>query len=241
MTKESIAILAGGLGTRAQEFTKGAHKSLIKLPDGLSIIERLLCQAKSNDIERAYIVTDRSQKTGVFEEVVGITSQKNIEAISVNQDISKFYGTMFALALICASAQECESVISFEGDVVISDAAAKKVFATRPNTFIIDDIPKNDCESMKVVIAEGKIVQFSKQIIGYPEFCGIVHLDHKLRKMYILEAKNVKTKNPYYEEVFNKLASLGVELPYSTISESAWNEIDHQDDYLESTRKFSSW
>lgn len=241
MTKESIAILAGGLGTRVKELTNGSHKSLLRLPDGLSIIERLLSQAKSNNIERAYIVSDRSQNKAVFEEVIGIATQKNIEAISIDQDISKFYGTMFALALICSTVPEYENVIAFEGDVVVSDAVAIKVFATSPNTFIIDDIPKDDCESMKVVKDNDKIKQFSKQIIGYPEFCGIVHLDHKIRKMYNFVAKNVKTKNPYYEEVFNRLASLGVELPYLTISESEWNEIDNQNDYIETTRKFSSW
>jgi len=241
MTRESLAILAGGYGTRATELTKGAHKSLIRLPDGLSIIERMLTQAKENNIEKAYIVTDRSQKTGVYEAVVDITSSKNIEAISLDQDMSQFYGTMFALALVCSSVPKDENVITFEGDLVISDVAAKKVFETKSNTFIVDDLPKYDPESMKVVIAKGKIRQFSKQIIGYPEFCGIVHLDHKFRKMYNLEAKNVKSKNRYYEEVFNRLASLGVEFPYLVISESAWNEIDNQNDYIETTHKLRAW
>lgn len=241
MTKESLAILAGGLGTRAKELTNGAHKSLIKLPDGLSIIERLLSQAKTNNVERVYLVSDRSQNTGVFEEVFGIASQKNIETISINQDVDKFYGTMFALALICSSVPEDENVIMFEGDVVVSDIAATKIFATIPNTFIIDDVPKDDCESMKVVISGGKIKKFSKQLVGYPEFCGITHLDRKIRRTYNVVAKKVKTKNPYYEEVFNRLAGLGVELPFSSIAESEWNEVDDMNDYIETKDKFSSW
>lgn len=241
MSKESLAILAGGLGTRARELANGVHKSLIKLPDGLSIIERLLSQAKSNNIEKAYVVTDRSQRNGVYEEVLGIASQNNIEAISVNQNISQFYGTMFALALICSTVPENENVITFEGDVVISNEAASKIFSSKPNTFIIDDTPKNDCESMKVVVGKGKILKFSKQITGYPEFCGISHLDYSLRKKYNALTKNIKTKNPYYEEVFNHLVELGIELPYLVISESTWNEIDNINDFVETTRKLGTW
>ncbi len=241
MTKESLAILAGGLGTRARELTRGKHKSLIKLPDGLSIIERVLCQAKSNNIQKAYIVSDRSQNFGIFEEVLGIATQKNIEAISVNQEISKFYGTMFALALICTTVPADENVIAFEGDVVVSNAAATKIFETKPNTFIIDNVPKEDDESMKAVICDGKIKKFSKQITGYPEFCGISHLNYEIRKRYNLESKKVTTRNPYYEEVFNSLAEAGAKLSYTSISESEWNEVDDKNDYIETTRKFNSW
>lgn len=240
MNTKVLAILAGGYGRRASNFTNGEHKSLIKLPNQTTIITRLINQARHCGIKKVYMVHFIPPPAKLIETVTKCISKLDMELVLLGQDPAKHYGTMYALKLVCSNVKE-DTVIVFEGDVIISNNVAKKIFTNSKTGFFIDNKNKADLESMKVKLIGNSIVRFGKDILNQPEFCGILTFNKKLRNQFLLESDKVSIDNPFYEFVFNLLAKSRIRLPYFIIPESQWNEVDDENDYQEMINKYLTW
>lgn len=240
MTKV-LGILAGGYGKRAESVTKGEHKSLLKLPNKKTIISRLIEQASTNGIPKAYVVCFSPRYQPLIDNIESISSRLGINLVLLDQDPNKFYGTMFALRLVCMNVEANELPIIFEGDVVVSNTVAKGIFNQSQTQFVIDNRRKYDTESMKCVVKRDSIKFFSKEIKGSREFCGILALDKEMRNLFVSESHAVKIPNPFYEYVFNRIANKEYRLPYYVIPESEWNEVDDETDYQQTLSKYKLW
>lgn len=238
---KALAILAGGIGRRVRVLTKGEHKSLLKLPDKSCIITRILRQAKDNDVKKIYVVYDSRLKSRLLREVTQTVRKMRLGLVTLDQSRLIYFSTIIPLNLICKNAKGNELVFVIEGDVVISDDAAKGVFSSTGNTFFIDDVDKMDNESMKAKLIDKYIREFSKSITNYPEFCGIMALDEQLRKRFLKESSQINPENSFYEYVFNNLIDKGLKIIYQVIPENQWNEIDNKEDYNDTIKKFKMW
>ncbi len=241
MRGDTGIILAGGFGRRMSSVTFRLHKSLLQLPDGKTIVGRMLQQMFDAGVSKVIVVHFVPTLPELHEEVNRVSTELGLKVIWVGQNPQLEYGTMFALKRACLAASSVRDVVVVEGDVICTDGVIDLICRGCDSEFLIEDVDSTDPEAMKCKTSSGFVTYLSKSLTRGPEFCAIIRLSQKDRTKFIKACDSVRVKEPYFEDALNEMISAGTKVPYKTISSGDWIEVDTPEDYLKAQKLITLW
>ncbi len=234
----NLFILAAGKGTRLYPLTKHQPKSLIKLEDGSTILERQINVAlESGLFRRIFIIT------GYFSEMI----EERI-AKYADQGVGVIYNPYYAVSnnlfslWVSHYLLEGEDFCISNGDNIYRKGIYSKVFEHSSDETIqvtVDEKAAYDDDDMKVRLnASGHLVQVSKQIepkeadresLGLVLVRGPQHRRAFHGKLMQL-VRNPEMMNSFWLEIFNSLVASGETIQVCDVPEGDWAEIDFHPD-----------
>ena len=231
-----LIILAAGTGSRLKSLTRNNHKTLIKINNKDTIIQRLINQFKKNGIKEKDITI-----------ILGHKSEKVKKALSnkINFCYYKYYretNNLHTLWYTRYVLTNHDTIISF-ADLVLDEQILNKFLKSKKKSFeALVDNSNVKRGTMKVKIKKNLILKIGKLKIRESDgnFLGVL----KLPKRKILKFKKTlkrfvdKSKNNYYTEVLNSLVSEREKLYFHDINKKKWIEIDNVRDYLKAKKIF---
>ena len=224
-------ILSAGRGVKLQPLTLNHPKSLYKLDDNTTILQRLVRTIRHYDPEAEIIV------------VVGYMYKqikKELEYDNVNFVHNPFYsatGSMGSLWFAKDYLQR-ENIVIINGDIVVSDFLVKDVICRHTDCpYVLLDSSRKDESKYNVQVQGDKVCVMSKALTDYlGNYASIVKLD-AVSSRFILEQLdemvNEEMYNLFYEDALVQMIfEKNFELYYKDIKEYEWTEVDSVDDLL---------
>jgi choline kinase len=199
-------ILAAGRATRFD----GKLKSQLIL-NGETIIGRLVRQLKSCNVKPIYVV-------------VGFQSEKFLEVpdvVLINDPL--YYTADNARSLkVALDRIGFDDTIMLDGDMVLSeDLLPKLVNSYKGESMSLVDLRTTEPEAMKLVIANGYIVRFSKEEGEGAEICEIVDSE-RLKKIYS-DLNSVRWWGTGPNATYFRIVEVN--------SDSIWMDVDTPEEY----------
>lgn len=240
MSSPTGIILAGGFGHRITKLTSSGHKSLLSLPDGETIIGRLIRQFVQHGVGRVVIVHFVPVVEALMKEVGAVTARTKADVVLAPQDPTVEYGTMFALRCGLRAVSENAHVIVVEGDVVCADQLIAKACQADHTMLFINDTLSSDPEAMKAQIEGGRVFYLAKTITGYPESSAVMRFAPPDWKRYVKETYNTRVAEPFFEDTLNLIAAKSP-YAYATTSDDEWIEVDTSEDWQRALMLWERW
>lgn len=223
-------ILAAGKGTRLHPITLSAAKSLYRLDENTTVIQRMVRLIKTYDEEALITVV-----TGFMrEDIVSQLSDENITFVD-----NPYYSVTNSVASLWFARQELmkdEPVTIFNADVVVDDDLVRDIITKPPTkaTVLIDTSIQNDGDYNARVI-DDKVVVMSNNLSTYDgEYVGITRLDAASAKMFCREVECFvahERYNDWYETALIQMVfEDGFDLYYHDVADYQWTEVDCVDD-----------
>lgn len=234
----NLFILAAGKGTRLYPLTKHQPKSLIKLKDGSTILERQIEVAlESQAFERILIIT--GYHSAMIEDRITKYEDRNVEVIfnpyfDLSNNLLSLWTAHFLL-------EETDFVIS-NGDNIYRRGIYQRIFESADDETIqltVDTKEAYDDDDMKVTLnAKGHVVRVSKLIgskeadresLGLVVVRGAKHRRAFHRKLMELVREPAMMQS-FWLEIFNALVASGETIQVCDVPEKDWAEIDFHPD-----------
>ena len=224
-------ILSAGKGVKLQPLTLNHSKSLYKLDDKTTILQRLVRMIRKYDAGAEIVVV-----VGYMYKQI----QKELEDDNVKFVLNPFYsatGSMGSLWFAKDYLQR-ENVTIINGDIVASDKLMQEVICqyTDYPTVLLDSTHK-DANKYNVQVQGELVCVMSKNLIEYVgNYASIVKLDavtsrflqEQIDQMVSEEMYNLFFEDALVQMIFQK----NFELYYKDIKEYRWTEVDCVDDLL---------
>lgn len=224
-------ILSAGKGVKLQPLTLNHPKSLYKLDDKTTILQRLVRMIRKYDTGAEIVVV-----VGYMYKQI----QKELEDDNVKFVLNPFYsatGSMGSLWFAKDYLQR-ENVTIINGDIVASDKLMQEVICqyTDYPTVLIDSTHK-DANKYNVQVQGELVCVMSKNLTEYVgNYASIVKLDavtsrflqEQLDQMVNEEMYNLFFEDALVQMIFQK----NFELYYKDIKDYKWTEVDCVDDLL---------
>lgn len=224
-------ILSAGKGVKLQPLTLNHPKSLYKLDDKTTILQRLVRMIRKYDAGAEIVV------------VVGYMCkqiQKELEDDNVKFVLNPFYsatGSMGSLWFAKDYLQR-ENVTIINGDIVASDKLMQEVICqyTDYPTVLLDSTHK-DANKYNVQVQGELVCVMSKNLTEYAgNYASIVKLDavtSRFLQEQIDQMVNEEMYNLFFEDALVQMIfQKNFELYYKDIKEYKWTEVDGVDDLL---------
>ena len=221
--------MVGGKGTRLHPLTLKNPKSMYKLDENTTLLQRMVTLIKKND-ENADIVIVTGYMHKIIEEQF--------------QDVAFFYNPFYAVTNSIASlwfAREhldAETVVLINGDIVMSEEIVKNFLckSVEKATVLLDSsIRKNG--DYNVEVSGDQVLVMSKELTTYfGEYAGVTLLDRHSALLMKTELEEM-VEDGFYDQWFeNVLVQLifkrNFHLYYKDISDYEWTEVDSVNDLL---------
>lgn len=224
-------ILSAGKGVKLQPLTLNHPKSLYKLDDKTTILQRLVRMIRKYDTGAEIVVV-----VGYMYKQI----QKELEDDNVKFVLNPFYsatGSMGSLWFAKDYLQR-ENVTIINGDIVASDKLMQEVICqyTDYPTVLLDSTHK-DANKYNVQVQGELVCVMSKNLTEYVgNYASIVKLDavtsrflqEQLDQMVNEEMYNLFFEDALVQMIFQK----NFELYYKDIKDYKWTEVDCVDDLL---------
>lgn len=224
-------ILSAGKGVKLQPLTLNHPKSLYKLDDKTTILQRQVRMIRKYDAGAEIVVV-----VGYMYKQV----QKELEDDNVKFVLNPFYsatGSMGSLWFAKDYLQR-ENVTIINGDIVVSDKLMQEVICqyTDYPTVLLDSTHK-DANKYNVQIQGELVCVMSKNLTEYVgNYASIVKLDavtsrflqEQIDQMVSEEMYNLFFEDALVQMIFQK----NFELYYKDIKDYKWTEVDCVDDLL---------
>jgi len=241
-----VIILAAGMGSRMHQLTKSKPKCFLKV-NGLSLIERLLCQLKKFKVKDISIVTGYKHKVFNF------------------KNINYFHNKKYNSTNMVYSLMQTKKKLNFDtliiySDIIISDRILEKMLSKNYQSGLFVAVDKSwkkywskrfskqnqDLESLKLdnnlnITEIGKKVFSSKDIDA--RFIGVIRISKKINNIILNLWNKTSNKkkanwgisgrslnNAYTTDLINKLINLKVKCQ-AVIFKNGWYEFDTKKDY----------
>ncbi len=224
-------ILSAGKGVKLQPLTLNHPKSLYKLDDNTTILQRLVRTIRRYDSDAEIIV------------VVGYMYKQihcELEYDNVKFVHNPFYavtGSMGSLWFAKDYLQR-ENVAIINGDIVASDNLLKDVICQHTDyPYVLLDSSRKDANKYNVQVQEEKICVMSKNLTEYlGNYASVTKLDavssrfllEQLDQMVNEEMYNLFFEDALVQMIFEK----NFEMYYKDINDYLWTEVDNVDDLL---------
>jgi choline kinase len=224
-------ILSAGKGVKLQPLTLNHPKSLYKLDDKTTILQRLVRMIRKYDAGAEILVV-----VGYMYKQI----QKELEDDNVKFVLNPFYsatGSMGSLWFAKDYLQR-ENVTIVNGDIVASDKLMQEVICqyTDYPTVLLDSTHK-DANKYNVQVQGELVCVMSKNLTEYAgNYASIVKLDavtSRFLQEQIDQMVNEEMYNLFFEDALVQMIfQKNFELYYKDIKDYKWTEVDCVDDLL---------
>lgn len=224
-------ILSAGKGSKLFPLTLNHPKSLYKLDDNNTILQRLVRKIRRYDAEAEIIV------------VIGYLYrqiQKELEDDNVVFVHNPFYSATGSIGSLWFAKQylQRENLTIINGDIVASDSLIKDVICQHTDyPYVLLDSTRNDSSKYNVQVQGDLVCVMSKNLTVYVgNYASISKLD-AVSSRFLLEQLdqmvNEEMYSLFYEDALVQMIfQKNFELYYKDIKDFKWVEVDCVDDLL---------
>lgn len=221
--------LVAGKGTRLHPLTLNYPKTLYRLNETDTVIQRMVKLIKKHDPKAEIVIV-----TGFMHEVI----EKNIDGvIFIN---NPYYAVTNSIASLWFARQylDRDNVTVINGDIVMAEDLVKDVLV-KPVTktcVLYDSSIKKDGD-YNVSVAEDHVVVMSKDLDSYDgEYAGVTKFDGETARRFIGVISEMVDTNQYDQWYENALVQMifrdNFKLGYKDIADYQWTEIDAVSDLI---------
>lgn len=221
--------MVAGKGTRLQPLTLNHPKSMYKLDEDTTLLQRMVKLINKHDTEADIVIVTGHMHRAIEEQVEGVRFVYN-----------PFYEVTNSIASLWFAKDELDSnnVVLIDGDIVMADDLIREVMCKlvdRP-CVLVDSSIKTDGD-YNVEISGDQVLVMSKDLDNYyGEYAGVTKLDHDSALMMKAEMESMIEGGFYDQWYENALVQLifknDFKLYYIDISNYEWTEVDSVNDLL---------
>lgn len=221
--------MVAGKGTRLQPLTLKHPKSMYKLDEQTTLLQRMVRLIKKHDEQADIVIVTGHMHKRIEEQVKDVKFLYN-----------PFYAVTNSIASLWFARDELDSdnVVLIDGDIVMSEQLVKEVICQPVDkpVVLVDSTIKIDGD-YNVEVSGDQVLVMSKELdTFYGEYAGITKLDKKSAVM-MREEMNSMIEEGFYDQWYeNALVQLifknDFKLYYTDISNYEWTEVDSVNDLL---------
>jgi len=224
-------ILSAGKGVKLQPLTLNHPKSLYKLDDKTTILQRLVRKIRKYDAEAEIVV------------VVGYMYnqiQKELEDDNVKFVHNPFFSVTGSMASLWFAKDylQRENITIINGDIVSGNELMKDVICQHTDyPLVLLDSTRKDPNKYNVQIQEDKVCVMSKNLTDfYGNYASIMKFD-AVSSRFLLDQINLMVNegmfNLFFEDALVQMIfEKNFEIYYKDIKDYVWTEVDCVDDLL---------
>lgn len=224
-------ILSAGKGAKLQPLTLNHPKSLYKLDDKTTILQRLVRMIRKFDAEAEIVVV-----VGYMYKQI----QRELEDDNVKLVHNPFYSVTSSMGSLWFAKDylQRENVTIINGDIVTSDDLLQDVICQHTDyPCVLLDSTHRDPNKYNVQVQGEQVCVMSKNLIDYlGNYASVTKLD-AVSSRFLLEQLNQMVNEEMYNLFFEDamvqmIFQKNFELYYKDIKEYKWTEVDCVDDLL---------
>lgn len=224
-------ILSAGKGVKLQPLTLNHPKSLYKLDDRTTILQRLVRKIRACDAEAEIVVV-----VGYMYKQI----QKELEDDNVKFVHNPFYSATSSMGSLWFAKDylQRENVTIVNGDVVVSEKLHQEVICQHTDyPYVLLDSSHKDANKYNVQVQGDMVCVMSKNLTEYlGNYASITKLD-AVSSRFLLEQLtqmvNDEMYNIFFEDALVQMIfQNNFELYYKDIKDYKWTEVDCVDDLL---------
>lgn len=224
-------ILSAGKGAKLQPLTLNHPKSLYKLDDKTTILQRLVRMIRKFDAEAEIVVV-----VGYMYKQI----QRELEDDNVKFVHNPFYSNTSSMGSLWFAKDylQRENVTIINGDIVTSEALLHDVVCQHTDSpCVLLDSTHRDANKYNVQVQGEMVCVMSKNLTDYMgNYASVTKLD-AVSARFLLEQLNQMVNdemyNLFYEDALVQMIfQKNFELYYKDIKEYKWTEVDCVDDLL---------
>ena len=221
--------LVAGKGTRLHPLTLKHPKSMYKLDEDTTLLQRMVALIKKHDTESDIVIVTGHMHRAIEEQVEGVTFIYN-----------PFYEVTNSIASLWFSREhlEADNIVLIDGDIVMSEELVRDVLCKSVDraTVLLDSSIKTDGD-YNVEVSGDQVLVMSKDLTTYyGEYAGVTKLDHESSLLMRIEMDEMIEEGFYDQWYENALVQLifkhDFKLYYKDISNYEWTEVDSVNDLL---------
>lgn len=224
-------ILSAGRGSKLQPLTLNHPKSLYKLDDKTTILQRLVRMIRKFDLEAEIVV------------VVGYMYKRilsELEDDNVTFVHNPFYSVTSSMGSLWFAKNflQRENVTIINGDIVASDLLFEEIICQHVDyPYVLLDSTRKNENKYNIQVQKEKVCVMSKNLTDYlGNYASVTKLD-ALSSRFLLEQLgqmvNDEMYNLFYEDALVQMIfENNFELYYKDIKGYKWAEVDCVDDLL---------
>lgn len=221
--------LVAGKGSRLSPLTSDMPKSMFKLGQDTTLIERMINLIRKHDQDADIVVVTGHKHKIIEQSLTDVTFINN-----------PFYEVTNSIASLWFAREHLntENVVLIDGDIVMSEKLVEEVVCkkTERPLVLLDSSISQDGD-YNVQIAGERVLVMSKDLDHYfGEYAGITKLDQKSALAMLAEIESM-VDGGYYDQWYeNALVQMifrdDFELFYTDISAYEWTEVDNVSDLI---------
>lgn len=224
-------ILSAGKGAKLQPLTLNHPKSLYKLDDKTTILQRLVRMIRKFDAEAEIVVV-----VGYMYKQI----QRELEDDNVKFVHNPFYSNTSSMGSLWFAKNylQRENVAIVNGDIVTSDKLLQDIVCQHTDyPCVLLDSTHRDANKYNVQVQGDMVCVMSKNLTDYMgNYANVTKLD-AVSARFLLEQLNQMVNdemyNLFYEDALVQMIfQKNFELYYKDIKEYKWTEVDCVDDLL---------
>lgn len=224
-------ILSAGKGVKLQPLTLNHPKSLYKLDDKTTILQRLVRKIRKYDLEAEIVVV-----VGYMYKQI----QKELEDDNVKFVHNPFYSTTSSMGSLWFAKDflQRENVTIINGDIVASDKMMDDIVCQHTDyPIVLLDSTHKDANKYNVQVQGDLVCVMSKNLTEFEgNYASITKLD-AVSSRFLLEQLNQMVNEEMYTLFFEDalvqmIFQKNFELYYKDIKDYKWTEVDCVDDLL---------
>ena len=221
--------MVAGKGTRLQPLTLKHPKSMYKLDENTTLLQRMVKLIKKHDADADIVIVTGHMHRAIEDQVDGVRFVYN-PFYEVTNSIASLWFAMDEL--------DTDNVVLIDGDIVMSDDLIRDIICKPVDkpVVLVDSSIKTDGD-YNVEISGDNVLVMSKELDNYyGEYAGVTKLDHDSALKMRDEMNNMIEEGFYDQWYENALVQLifknDFKLYYIDISNYEWTEVDSVNDLL---------
>lgn len=221
--------MVAGKGTRLQPLTLKHPKSMFKLDNNTTLIQRMVGLIKKIDLEADIVVVTGHMHRSIEGQLENVTYVYN-----------PFYEVTNSIASLWFAREhlDADNIVLIDGDIVMSEQLMKDVVCQPVDKpmVLLDSSIKTDGDYNVEVSCDNVLVMSKDLSAYYGEYAGITKLDHS-SALLMREEMESMVEEGYYDQWYeNALVQLifknDFKLYYIDIKDYDWTEVDSVNDLL---------
>lgn len=221
--------MVAGKGSRLQPLTLNHPKSMFKLDNNTTLIQRMVKIIKKIDKESDIVVVTGHMHRSIESELENVTLVYN-----------PFYAVTNSIASLWFAKEhlDADNIVLIDGDIVMSEKLMKDIVCVPVNkpTVLLDSSIKTDGD-YNVQISGDQVLVMSKDLDSYyGEYAGVTKLDRESARLMKEEMDAMVEDGNYDQWYENALVQLifkdNFHLYYEDICNYDWTEVDCVSDLI---------